>query len=448
MNNNIPQDASILDVPNVSDPWYERLQRIISVSEILRIFGACAVLASMSLFLLNGWSEVNDISRYLKLLAQTGLLTAAGAALSVGLREYKGARIFFGLGLVSVVANFTILGALVYSMVQWDSALTEYPIALTWQAVEWSTFLPVFVGASLLLVLLSRFGFGIFARQHSNLLTAAFLFLCLALMLPLRNSLGISILVVSSVFLAYKVVIKVCAEKEFVATPEAKFSLLILFLPAAIMLVRAISLYQLDEMLALTLSALGYFALRAYGLREPVAQALRPSALHRIGDLLQLGLAINMAVQISSLFAVVSSATALAMFCLSLLGFAIEFAMSDRRSRARTEFTNWIVLLLSLVATSAALLSGHLDIKVVAWLSTVLVILFHAFVAKKLLGWMTISLAICASLLTSLCLVIDFVDYLNLHNWILIGAAGGVLILAASFYERLGPKLLVNREPV
>ena len=49
-----------------------------TLSEALRILGATVLLASMSVFLLQGWNEGNDISRYLLLLAQTGLLAAAG----------------------------------------------------------------------------------------------------------------------------------------------------------------------------------------------------------------------------------------------------------------------------------------------------------------------------------------------------------------------------------
>ena len=90
------------------------IRNFATVSEALRILGAAILLASMSLFLLQGWNEGNDIRRYLMLLAQTGLLTAAGFALSHGLKETKGARLFFGLALVSIPANFTILGALLY----------------------------------------------------------------------------------------------------------------------------------------------------------------------------------------------------------------------------------------------------------------------------------------------------------------------------------------------
>ena len=76
-----------------------------TLSEALRFLGASVLVASMSVFLLQGWSEGNDVGRYLMLLAQSGLLAAAGLAMSHGLQESKGARIFFGVGLISIPAK-------------------------------------------------------------------------------------------------------------------------------------------------------------------------------------------------------------------------------------------------------------------------------------------------------------------------------------------------------
>ena len=56
----------------------ESVRNFATLSEALRILGAAVLVASMSVFLLQGWNEGNDINRYLLLLAQTGLLSAAG----------------------------------------------------------------------------------------------------------------------------------------------------------------------------------------------------------------------------------------------------------------------------------------------------------------------------------------------------------------------------------
>ena len=101
---------------------------------------------------------------------------------------------------------------------------------------------------------------------------------------------------------------------------------------------------------------------------------------------------------------------------------------------------------MAVVASSAALLSDQLDIKLVAWLSTCLVLAFNAVFGKELLSRLVMNLSICATLLTSIWLLVDFVDYLNLHNGVLIGVIGGALILTASFYERFGLKLVSRSE--
>jgi len=57
---------------------FQKVENIASLSQVVRAFGACAIIASMSLFMFQGWAEGNDVMRYLKLLVQTGLLTSAG----------------------------------------------------------------------------------------------------------------------------------------------------------------------------------------------------------------------------------------------------------------------------------------------------------------------------------------------------------------------------------
>ena len=67
----------------------ERIENIMSLSQLLRFIGAISILASMSLFMFKGWSDGNDIGRYLKLLAQTGMITGAGLILSFVVKRLK-----------------------------------------------------------------------------------------------------------------------------------------------------------------------------------------------------------------------------------------------------------------------------------------------------------------------------------------------------------------------
>ena len=119
MSNNITVDQVEEYVALNRESILDKIKRVASISEILRIIGACAVIASMSMFLLQGWSSGNDIARYFKLLTQTGLLAGAGLGLSFIIKEPKGARLFFGLALISIVSNFTILGAFFIPCCNW-----------------------------------------------------------------------------------------------------------------------------------------------------------------------------------------------------------------------------------------------------------------------------------------------------------------------------------------
>jgi len=53
------------------DSVMQSVRNFATLSEALCVLGAAVILASMSVFLLQGWNEGNDISRYLLLLAQT-----------------------------------------------------------------------------------------------------------------------------------------------------------------------------------------------------------------------------------------------------------------------------------------------------------------------------------------------------------------------------------------
>ena len=210
------------------------LRRAATLSECLRILGAAGLLASMSLFLLQGWSDGNDIRRYLMLLAQTGLLAAGGFALSHGLKEAKGARLFFGLALVSVPANFTILGALIYSVFQWDGGLTNYPDYASWQILDVANIGITFAGAMLVLLPVTMFAFAIMARQSAKGLSFNFFALNALLVLPVRSSLIAGLLALGGVVYAMMVVRRAVNNDSALKTGEGRFAISTLFIPAGI----------------------------------------------------------------------------------------------------------------------------------------------------------------------------------------------------------------------
>ncbi len=253
-------------VPSTSRFDVERIMNSIrdfaTVSEALRILGASVLLASMSVFLLQGWNNGNDISRYLMLLAQTGLLTAAGFAMSHGLKETKGARLFFGLALVSVPAIFTILGALLYSVFQWDGALTTYPGYATWQIENVASTGITLAGAMVVLLPVTVFCFAIMARHSAKTLSLNFFALNVMLLLPIRSSLAAGSVALLGIVYALYVVRNLIGKDRALKTAEGKFALATLFIPAGIILFRSMYFYQIDSLLIAMLSLAAFLAAR------------------------------------------------------------------------------------------------------------------------------------------------------------------------------------------
>ena len=249
---------SRFDVDRIMDS----IRNFVTVSEALRILGAAILVASMSMFLMQGWDEGNDIRRYLMLLTQTGLLAAAGFALSHGLKETKGARLFFGLALISIPANFTILGALLYSVFQWDAALTTYPSFATWQIENIASTGITLAGAMVVLLPITMFCFAIMARHSAKTLSLHFFALNMMLLLPIRSSLAAGTVALLGTLYALHVVRNVLGRDTALKTAEGKFALITLFIPAGIILFRSMYFYQVDSLLIAMLSMAAFMSAR------------------------------------------------------------------------------------------------------------------------------------------------------------------------------------------
>jgi len=156
------------------------MQSFSSISNLMRLLGALALVAGMSVFLLQGWGPGDDSSRFLMMLAQTILMTVSGFSLHFFLKENKGARLFFGLSLVSVAANLTVLGALIYSVIPFDSSLfgsssSNLPSYATWVAADASTLLLSLGIGLIVLVPVTLFGFQLLARGNSKVFSVLYL---------------------------------------------------------------------------------------------------------------------------------------------------------------------------------------------------------------------------------------------------------------------------------
>ncbi|MGH1539982.1 MAG: hypothetical protein ACRBHB_06150 [Arenicella sp.] len=257
-----PKLSAEQDSAGIFNTVAQSLKSFATFSEILRIVGALILLASMSLFLMQGWTETNDFHRHGMMLAQTFLLGCAGFCMYKLLSDNKSARLFFSLGLISITVNFTTLGAMMYSVFSWDKQVVDYPSFAHWVAGDVSVLGLATVSALLILVPLAWFGFAILSRASAKPLTMWYIGLNLLLLLPLRTP-EVMVVLVS---VAALLLIKMLKQQSAHTTLEARFARAIVFLPLLIMLVRSLFFYQLTELTLLVMAVTAYLILRQTGL--------------------------------------------------------------------------------------------------------------------------------------------------------------------------------------
>ncbi|MEM6638927.1 MAG: hypothetical protein AAF610_03410 [Pseudomonadota bacterium] len=267
MNHGIPDQPTVtphaLDVPGEpTDMEPAPRDTVFTLPRILRFAGALSVVSAMSLFLLQGWSEGNDVMRYLKLLGQTALLCAGGLALSHGLRETKGARVFFGLALLSIPANFTILGALIYSIAPIDGVTGSYPAFAQWTIGDASAIGLTVVLATAALALVARFCFAVMARASASSLAMGFLLLNAVLLVPLRASTFAAALALVGALAAMVLTRRLTRHDVALSTPEGRFALTALFAPTLIIAVRSLAFYDVSALAITLVLATGFAGLR------------------------------------------------------------------------------------------------------------------------------------------------------------------------------------------
>lgn len=222
-----------------------------SIAGLLRISGALLMVLSLSAFLIQGVEAASDLHRYLLLLGQTLLLSAAGFAVGFWLKEPRGARVFFSLGLISIPANFAVLGAMIYSIAPLDDLITHYPAYASWQSASLNELLVAAAAALAVLVPMCMFCFAVMARQSKWWLSACYLTASATLLIPVRDTFSITL--ISSVCTLGIVILLAARMKKrhHQPTGEEKFATTLLFIPPVLMLARSAMLYGIDSYLAL-----------------------------------------------------------------------------------------------------------------------------------------------------------------------------------------------------
>jgi len=347
------------------------------------------------------------------------------------LREAKGARLFLTLALASVPANFTILGAFIYSRL--GSPSVAYPTFATWQVGSLSMALWLTAGALALLLPVTWLGFMVLARRSTARLTALYLAANAVLLMPIRDT-G----VVAWGILALMGVVLIGTRAAVAAdgslrTPEGITARALQVLPAIVILGRAVSFYTLNASLYAATAIAVFLVLRSVSV-----QCESSPCLHRFLDRLSVLPAVIAAVYVADLvtaaFSIVASA-GLPVFAFTAAGFLLEISTRAvysgagyRRGAAGVVGAGLLAnLVVHAGVTSAALcLAGGLGILVYGYLVTQrLVFTSGCVVLLAGLGYQ----------------VYHAVTVFDLGSWGSLAALGFAAILSGSLVDRYGTAL-------
>jgi hypothetical protein len=251
-------------IDNVDDQNGSELMK--RLPSLLRILGTTALLVAMYSFLVKGWHSGGDVFRYLLMLGHTGAMAAIGLASGHWLKEGKGARLLLTLALVSVAANFAILGAFIFSQTPAASAV-YYPGYVAWSVGSLSTALIITGGAMVVLLPVVFLGFRVLSRSMSNKLAALYLMSNAALLIPLRDPHLVGYMVIGLSLFVLIISRNTARQNISAKTNEGMMALVLQYFPMAVLLARSIWLYSPELFLLTVLALTVFFALRQISIR-------------------------------------------------------------------------------------------------------------------------------------------------------------------------------------
>lgn len=246
-----------------SEPTERQWQlRLPSLPQLLRWVGVASLTAAFGAFLLQEWSDGNDVIRYTMLLGLTMTLTLGGIADSLWLREVKGARTFLALALGSIPVNFAVLGALLYSRFPLSGGPAQYPQAALWRVEQGSTILILVAIALPLLAVTARFAFSVHAREAAGPLTWLYLLGNLLILLPVRAPEAVSVLLFLLTLTLLFALSRLIQVRLIHKTFEGRIALAALFIPPLILATRTLWLYLPGPLFPLLAALSGHLTIR------------------------------------------------------------------------------------------------------------------------------------------------------------------------------------------
>ncbi len=407
-----------------------------TISEILRTCGAMIIVASMSLFLIQGLEVAGDLQRYGTLLLQTVLLTAGGFGLSYILKENKGARVFYGLGLLSVPANFAVLGALVYSLVAAPTG--AYPSFAHWVVTDVTATVVTLAAAVAILLPLALFSLRIFARGSEAKLTLALMGASASLLLPVRDAMWVGPIAVAVAIAVIWLIRSSSKSNPLLGTAQGWFVKCVLLIPTLIMLVRSVYLYEFNSLMGLTIAATAFVVMRQISV-----QIQNSSALRKFLEFVSVPTGFCAAYFVGSLLNVhLDEGFALIAMTLVASGLTLEIS-----TRTRSKFMERFLSVSAMILLAIGLIVVSLTNP--TWLFTIATSLLligattAAAMTKRRTEVVTGGIAVAIILAPQ---IMDLIQAIELNNWVTLSVIGALAVVGGSLLDRHGAAFKLRLE--
>ncbi len=403
-------------------------------ARLLRGAGALVLVASLGLFLLQGWAGASDLHRFALLLAQTALLAVAGVASGRWLQEPKGARVFVAIALVAVVANFAVLGGLLWSAYGGGTAVTGSLAALRWEAAPG---LPVLAaGAAALPVLwaIARLGFAVLARPSGAWLSALLLVSAATLVVPARDNLGVAVLVAVVVVTWLAGVRRLLARDPSLRTAEGFFALALLLLPAGVLLGRGLLFHEAGIALTMTALAALWVVLREGAMQLPAGRLQWRSEIASAALVVPLT---TTATQLAVTYALVPASVAL-----PLLGALVWVGCGELSLRARAGAAYYGLAGTASAVSAAAVNALLFDGLAVALIALAIGVAAAGYAVARRQAWM-LSISGIAALVGFVDLVGPMLGRFQMEAWGWLALVGAGAVLFGSIIERGGVRRML-----
>ena len=324
------------------------------------------------------------------------------------------------------MACLTTLGGLLHEWVQWHGGLSFSLRPLDFSAMHGLSITGIIMSALMVLVPVVWFAYTILARPQAGNLAALFLLCGAVILIPIRTSFEVGLLIALVIALPVWFWVRFGGTDIHFKTAEGRFALVSLFVPALIMVVRSLWMYQPDTLLHWVLCVIAFVGL--HFVRAAVTQKT-------LGAFLATLAALAVTVQLVWLTCSLLDpyvADALSLPVVGLVSAVVLWLMGWAVASHQSFYTSVAGVLLVLTALVNLQIYPDWGGTLIGMIAGAMAAMVGWFERNRPLVWLGVVNNVLA-LLPQLLLLGARVDF---THWLTLGVIGGVVIFAATVVER------------